>query len=93
MISLSYRALPRSGCARAVFFTHFRLKLGRRHLATVLDYAPLPQPSPEQELVIKAIKQGRNARVNAVAGSGKTTTILQVAKAFPERKILGICHR
>ena len=28
--------------------------------------------------------------VAAVAGSGKTTTILQVAHAFPNRKILGI---
>lgn len=61
----------------------------KRGLATVADYVALPSPSSEQELVIKAIKQGRNARVTAVAGSGKTTTILQVAKAFPERKILG----
>jgi superfamily II DNA or RNA helicase len=61
-----------------------------RGFATVADYAALPTPSAEQDLVIKAIKQGRNARVTAVAGSGKTTTILQVAKAFPERKILGM---
>jgi superfamily II DNA or RNA helicase len=61
-----------------------------RKLATVANYIGLPTPSPEQELVIKALKQGRNARVNAVAGSGKTTTILQVAQALPSRKILGI---
>jgi len=62
---------------------------GHRYLATVSNFLGLPPPSPEQELVIKAVKQGRNARVNAVAGSGKTTTILQVAQAFPNRKILG----
>jgi superfamily II DNA or RNA helicase len=48
-----------------------------------------PPPSPEQELVLKAVKQGRNAQVNAVAGSGKTTTILRVAQAFSNWKILG----
>ena len=63
---------------------------GRRFLATVADYGGLPPPSPEQDLVVKALKQGRNARVNAVAGSGKTTTILQIAQAFPNRRILGI---
>ena len=68
-----------------------RLKNVReRCLATVADYLKLPLPSPEQELVLKALRQGRNARVNAVAGSGKTTTILQIAQAFPNRKILGI---
>jgi superfamily II DNA or RNA helicase len=68
-----------------------RLKnVQERCLATVADYLKLPVPSPEQELVLKALRQGRNARVNAVAGSGKTTTILQIAQAFPNRKILGI---
>src|ERR1700737_5340111 len=71
----------------------WRNLLRRRNLATVADYIGLPSPSHEQELVLKALRQGRNARVNAVAGSGKTTTILQVAKAFPNRKILGISHR
>jgi hypothetical protein len=76
--------------ARCCF--HFRVRIQlqqRRHLATVSNFLGLPPPSPEQELVLKAVKQGRNARVNAVAGSGKTTTILQVAQAFPNRKILG----
>jgi len=69
-----------------------RLKyIGRRLLATVAEHTGLPPRSPEQDLVVKALKQGRNARVNAVAGSGKTTTILQVAQAFPNRRILGIC--
>ena len=76
--------------ARYCFHFGVRIRLqGRRYLATVSNFLSLPPPSPEQELVLKAVKQGRNARVNAVAGSGKTTTILQVAQAFPNRKILG----
>jgi superfamily II DNA or RNA helicase len=81
----------RHGGARCCFHSRIRIQLqGRRYLATVSNFLGLPPPSPEQELVLKAVKQGRNARVNAVAGSGKTTTILQVAQAFPNRKILGM---
>ena len=82
-------ALLNNGVRRCL---HCRVRLhirGRRYLATVSNFLGLPPPSPEQELVLKAVKQGRNARVNAVAGSGKTTTILQIAQAFPNRKILG----
>lgn len=62
----------------------------KRALTTTLPgVLALPPPSAEQELVIEAIRNGQNARVIAVAGSGKTTTILQVAKAFPNLKILG----
>jgi len=79
-----------SGGARCCFHSRIRIQLqGCRYLATVSNFLSLPPPSPEQELVLKAVKQGRNARVNAVAGSGKTTTILQIAQAFPNRKILG----
>src|SRR5579859_159442 len=77
-----------SAC-RALRLRVIHILARRRTVATVADYVALPRPSAEQELVIKALRQGRNARVNAVAGSGKTTTILQVAKAFPNRKILG----
>jgi hypothetical protein len=83
--ALIFRASSRSWGPKAACLTCS----GRRFLATVAGYASLPPPSPEQELVVKALKQGRNARVNAVAGSGKTTTILQVAQTFPNRKILG----
>ena len=81
---LRYSARP---CLHCQIRLHVR---GRRFLATVSNFVGLPPPSPEQELVLRAVRQGRNARITAVAGSGKTTTILQVAQAFPERKILGI---
>src|SRR5271167_1343688 len=91
MVRLHCSGLLLSNSANyAVFRGTLKQLSRRRHLATVAHYVGLPPPSPEQELVIKAIRQGRNARVNAVAGSGKTTTILQVAKAFPSRRILGI---
>jgi hypothetical protein len=79
------KAACRVWALRVVSWRHWS-----RGLATIApDVLSLPAPSPEQDLVIKAVRQGRNARVTAVAGSGKTTTILQVAKAFPNRKILG----
>ena len=91
MLRLCHSGLVVNNGARYVVFRAIRKQITRiRHLATVADFVGLPPPSPEQELVIKAIKQGRNARVNAVAGSGKTTTILQLAKALPNRRILGI---
>jgi superfamily II DNA or RNA helicase len=91
MLNLFYGGLALSYGAKRAVVWNVKVVYGRqRGLATVADYTALPQPSAEQELVIKAIRQGRNARVTAVAGSGKTTTILQVAKTFPRRKILGL---
>jgi len=91
MLNLFYGGLALNHGAKRGVLWHVKIVCGRhRGLATVADYTALPQASAEQELVLKAIRQGRNARVTAVAGSGKTTTILQVAKAFPERKILGL---
>ena len=49
-------------------------------------------PSLEQQAIINAIKNGKNVAVNAVAGSGKTTTILGLASQCPERKILQITY-
>ena len=37
-------------------------------------------PSAEQQLIIDAIKRGENVAVNAVAGSGKTTTLYATLK-------------
>jgi hypothetical protein len=49
-------------------------------------------PSDEQQLIIDAIKRGENVSVNAVAGSGKTTTILGIANQNPDKKILQITY-
>lgn len=44
-------------------------------------------PSEEQAAIVEAAAD-KNIIVSAVAGSGKTTTILHVAKQYPDRKIL-----
>ena len=36
-------------------------------------------PSDEQQIIIDHIKNGNNVCVDAVAGSGKTTTVLSLA--------------
>ena len=43
--------------------------------------AGLPAPSDEQQLVIDAFKKGRNVKIEAVAGGGKTTTLLHLARS------------
>lgn len=49
-------------------------------------------PSEEQQCIIDSIKAGNNVIVNAVAGSGKTTTILGLAKQCPTKQILQITY-
>ena len=51
-----------------------------------------PTPSEEQQQIINQLKQGTNVIVDAVAGSGKTTTLLFLASAVPDKKILAITY-
>lgn len=44
-------------------------------------------PSEEQQGIIDAVKNGCNVLVDAVAGSGKTTTVLFLARQLPNKKI------
>ena len=43
--------------------------------------------SDEQRAVLDHIKSGKNVVVDACAGSGKSTTILSIAKAMPHISI------
>ena len=45
-------------------------------------------PSSEQLAVINAIKEGYNVQVDAVAGSGKTTTVLCLADMNSDKIIM-----
>jgi len=56
--------------------------------------AGLNAPSEEQRAVIEAVISGNfNVQVNAVAGSGKTTTLLHVASLVPkEEKVLALLY-
>lgn len=47
-------------------------------------------PSSEQQLIVNAVAAGKNVIVDAVAGSGKTTTVLAIAKACPTKSIYQI---
>jgi len=49
-------------------------------------------PSDEQQKIIDEIGSGHSVIVNAVAGSGKTTTLLMTAIKFPHKKILQITY-
>jgi hypothetical protein len=44
--------------------------------------------SNEQSHIVDVIKTGKNIQIDAVAGSGKTTTSLHIAKQYPEKQIL-----
>jgi hypothetical protein len=44
--------------------------------------------SDEQQAILEYIKLGNNVVVDAVAGTGKTTMILSIARALPDMKIL-----
>lgn len=46
--------------------------------------------SDEQKFIIQSCVDNKNQIVDAVAGSGKTTTLLGIAQAEPNKKILGV---
>ena len=48
----------------------------------------LPIISNEQNNIINLLKDNKNIIVDSVAGSGKTTTNLYIAKSFPKLNIL-----
>lgn len=48
--------------------------------------------SDEQRVILKNVQDGKNVVVNAVAGSGKSTTILSIAKYMPHKKFVQITY-
>lgn len=49
-------------------------------------------PSDEQKIILRHVAENRNVVADCVAGSGKTTTILQIAHKFPEKSILSVTY-
>jgi hypothetical protein len=49
-------------------------------------------PSVEQREILEEVKKGNNVIVDAVAGSGKTTTILFISETNPDKKIVNITY-
>lgn len=52
----------------------------------------IQQASTEQQTIVDLVRQGHNVRVTAVAGAGKTTTVLHIANSLPTKKILLITY-
>ena len=50
------------------------------------------EASDEQQQIVDAIVEGKNVCVDAVAGSGKTTTLLFIGDALPDKKIAVITY-
>jgi AAA domain len=50
------------------------------------------KPSEEQQVICDHVVNGDNVIVNAVAGSGKSTSILTVANALPKKRFLQITY-
>ena len=50
------------------------------------------EPSEEQKYIIENVKKGYNIKVEAVAGSGKSTTILSIAKEMKDKEILQLTY-
>lgn len=53
---------------------------------------PLPAPSLEQKEVVASVRSRVNVVVEAVAGSGKTTTVLHCARDVPHLKFLVLTY-
>jgi hypothetical protein len=49
-------------------------------------------PTKEQFDISRAVVRGKSVLVDAVAGSGKTATILLIAKSVPEKRILQVTY-
>ena len=52
----------------------------------------LDTPSEEQQAILTSIEQGQNVVGDCVAGSGKTTSVLLIAQAFPDKQILQVTY-
>lgn len=52
----------------------------------------LPPPTGEQEKIIECVRGGSSAAIHAVAGSGKTTSVLHVAQSMPRSSILFLTY-
>ena len=50
------------------------------------------EPSEEQQYIIDNVLKGHNIIVKAVAGSGKSTTVLALSKACPNKSILQLTY-
>jgi hypothetical protein len=69
----------------------FGLKPGP-HYYSKFQAAMQLTPSDEQTAIINFIGNGHNVVGDCVAGSGKTTSVLLIAQAYPEKRILQVTY-
>jgi hypothetical protein len=50
--------------------------------------SPTLRPTPEQEAALQAFRSGKDLKLIAVAGSGKTTTLRLMAEAAPHKRLM-----
>ena len=50
------------------------------------------QLSEEQQYILDTVKEGHNVMVDAVAGTGKTTLILSIAREMADKQILQLTY-
>ncbi len=62
-----------------------KIEKEKKHISKII-------PSSEQQTIIDCVKKCKNVSVDAVAGSGKTTTVLFIALNNPKKKILQITY-
>ena len=48
--------------------------------------------SNEQQKILDEVRDGHNVMVDAVAGTGKTTLILSIARELPDKRILQLTY-
>lgn len=59
-------------------------------MTTISVAPPALAPTPEQEAIIAAAKTSASLMINALAGTGKTTTLTMLAKALPVGPVLAL---
>lgn len=62
-----------------------RIGIYNSYIQRTMSLSPI---SKEQSHIVELIETGKNIQIDAVAGSGKTTTSLHIAKRYLEKKIL-----
>lgn len=49
-------------------------------------------PTLEQQAIVNAVASGKTLKVSALAGTGKTSTLVMIAKAYPNKKGLYLAY-
>ncbi len=58
----------------------------------LLNNSKIVHPSEEQKEIIRLVQNNKNITADCVAGSGKTTTILQIAHFLKKKNIISITY-